>query len=149
MTRLNRARLCAYPLMLIPLLAMALAGRAQERITLSAPETLPNNLTYRTERITINEDDPATASVDEGTITIQLMGVERPSAVTCVYNATSSPTGTFLIVALNKSNLSAAYAGNATTGSLKQRIFHRLVVMNEAPAVCGRSLVGSLSGAPQ
>jgi hypothetical protein len=122
---------------------------AQERITLSAPETLPNNLTYRTDRITITKDDPATASVDEGTIVVQLMGVERPSAVTCAYNATSSPTGTFLITALNKANLSAAYAGNATTGSLEQRIFHRLVVMNEAPAVCGKSLVGSLTGTPQ
>lgn len=121
---------------------------AQERIALSAPETLPNNLTYRTDRITLAKDDPATVP-DEGTITVQLMGVERPIVVTCAYNATSSPTGTFLITALNKANLSTAYAGNATTGSLEQRIFHRLVVMNEAPAVCGKTLAGSLTGTPQ
>ena len=123
-------------------------GEAQERITLSTPETVPSNVNYRTERLIINEDDPATP-VDEGYITIQLAGVERPSAVSCVYNSSTTPTGTFLITALNKANLSTSYAGNATTGSLKQRIFHRLVVMNEAPAVCGRSLTGSLSGIPQ
>lgn len=123
-------------------------GEAQERITLSTPETVPSNVNYRTERLIINEDDPATTP-DEGYITIQLAGVERPNAVSCNYNASTTPTGTFLITALNKANLSTAYAGNATTGSLKQRIFHRLVVMNEAPAVCGRSLTGSLSGTPQ
>jgi hypothetical protein len=121
----------------------------QERITLAAPETAPNNLTYRVERLHLQDDDPATASVDEGMVHIQLLGVERPVAVNCVYHATTNPTGSFLVVALNKANLSSAYAGNGTTGSLKQRIFHRLVVMNEAPAVCGRSLAGSLSGSPQ
>lgn len=124
-------------------------GTAQERIALSVAETAPNNATYRVERFTFEEDDPATASVDEGRIVIQLLGVERPIAVTCVYNATSTPTATFLITGLNKANLSTAYAGNATTGSLKQRILHRLVVMAEAPAVCGRSLTGSLTGTPQ
>lgn len=121
---------------------------AQERITLSVPETLPNNLTYRVERITINEDDPSTVP-DEGSIIIQLLGVERASAATCVYNAASTPTGTFLITALNKANLSTAYAGNAATGSLKFRIFHRLIVMGESTAVCGKTITGSLTGSPQ
>lgn len=120
----------------------------QERIQLAAPETVPNNATYRVERLTIQDDDPETAA-DEGSIVIQLMGVERRVAVTCVYNAASSPTGSFLVVALNKANLSSNYNNNATTGSLKQRIFHRLVVMNEAPTVCGKSLAGSLTGNPQ
>lgn len=124
------------------------APSAQERVTLSAPETSPSNLTYRVERLVLEEDDPDVAG-DQGFIRIQLLGVERPVAVTCAYTATTNPTGTTLLVALNKANLSAAYAANATTGSLKQRIFHRLVVMNEAPAVCGRSLTGSLSGSPQ
>lgn len=132
---------------------IAIAGIAivtgQERITLTAPETVPNNLTYRVERLTLQTDDPATASVDEGQLTIQLMGVERAVAVTCPYTATTNPTGTFLINALNKANLSSAYNNNATTGSLVQRIFHRLVVMGESTAVCGKTLTGSLTGAPQ
>lgn len=122
---------------------------AQERIALSAPETVPANQTYRVERITLQSDDPGTVSVDEGQIHIQLMGVERQVAVSCVYRSTTNPTGTFLLTALNKANLSSAYNNNATTGSLVQRVFHRLVVMNEAPAVCGRSLAGSLTGTPQ
>lgn len=130
------------------IILLSISLSAQERVTLTAPEVLPSNLTYRTDRITITEDDPATTQ-DEGSIVIQLMGVERPSTISCSYNSTTSPTGTFLIVALNKANLSTVYASNPSTGSLKQRIFHRLVVMNEAPAICGRSLAGSLSGTPQ
>jgi len=121
---------------------------AQERITLSAPETVPSNLTYRVDRMTLQWDDPNTVA-DEGTITIQLLGVERAVPVSCVYSASTTPTATTLLIGLNKANLSSAYAGTASTGSLIQRIFHRLVVMNEAPAVCGRSLAGSLTGSPQ
>ncbi len=134
----------------VVLLALVLGGVsiAQERITLTAPETVPSNLTYRVERIVLQNDDPNTVA-DEGQITIQLMGVERASAVTCVYNAASNPTGTFLLTALNKANLSTAYAGNATTGSLTFRIFHRLIVMGESTAVCGRTITGSLTGSPQ
>lgn len=138
-------------LLTLPLFVYAIAAPllvAQERITLSAPETVPSNQTYRVERLTIQTDDPATAA-DEGVLTIQLMGVERAVAVTCVYNASTTPTGDTLIRGLNKANLSTAYANNATTGSLQQRIFHRLVILNEAPAVCGRSLAGSLTGTPQ
>ena len=133
------------------LLAALLASgslSAQERISLSAPETVPNNQTYRVERIVLEEDDPNVVG-DQAFIRIQIMGVERPVSATCTYTASTNPTGTFLLVALNKANLSSAYAGNGTTGSLKQRIFHRLVVMNEAPAICGRSLAGSLTGSPQ
>lgn len=136
--------------LLLCALAIIAAGyvAAQERITLSAPESVPNNLTYRVDRLILQQDDPNTAA-DEGSITIQLLGVERPVPVTCVYNASTSPTGTTLLIALNKANLSSAYAGNGSTGSLTQRIFHRLVVMNEAPQVCGRALAGSLTGTPQ
>lgn len=134
--------------LILGLSLISISLSAQERITLSAPETVPSNINYRTERIILNEDDPGTTQ-DEGSITIQLMGVERPIAISCIYNSSSNPTGTFLLTALNKANLSTAYASNATTGSLKQRIFHRLVIMNEAPAVCGRSLMGSLNGTPQ
>ena len=119
---------------------------AQEKITLSVAETKPSNSEYRIERLTIQSDDPATAPSDEGVIVVQLLG-QNSESVSCVYNATSTPTGTFLITALNKANLSTAYAANATTGSLRQRIFHRLVVMSESTAVCGKTLTGSLAGA--
>ena len=134
--------------LILAVLLSSLAGvvQTQERITLTAPETAPSNLTYRVTDIHMHEDDPATASLDEGSITVGLVGVEREIAAVCVYSGASSPTGTFLITALNKANLSSAYAGNATTGTLKQRIFHRLVIMNEAPAVCSRSLAGTLTG---
>lgn len=121
---------------------------AQERITLTSPEAAPSNVNYRVERMILQWDDPATGA-DEGQITIQLLGVERPIPVTCVYSATTNPTGTTLLVGLNKANLSSAYTGTGNTGSLIQRIFYRLVVLNEAPTVCGRSLVGSLTGSPQ
>lgn len=138
-----------YALVVLAVLTGALT--AQERITLSAPETVPNNLTYRLERFSFDTDDPGTVGKDEGVMRIQLMGVERPVAVSCVYTSTTNPTGTFLINALNKANLSSAYAGNATTGSLIQRIFHRLFSggLNEGPAVCGRALTGTLTGSPQ
>lgn len=137
-------------LVLFSLLALAvLLPSAQERIALTTPETVPSNTQYRVASITLVADDPDTTTVDEGTISIQLLGVEQRTPVTCTYNAETTPKGSALLLGLNKANLSSAYAGNATTGSLIQRIFHRLVVMNEAPAVCGRSLAGSLTGSPQ
>lgn len=131
-------------------LVLLVAGSlgAQERITLNSGETAPTNLNYQIERLTLTTDNPDTVD-DEGSIYIQLQGVERPVAVSCMYSRATTPTGSFLLAALNKANLSTAYAGNATTGSLRQRIHHRLVIMNEAPAVCGRSLAGSLTGSPQ
>lgn len=122
---------------LVVSLGLAAVGIAQERITLSAPETKPSNTAYRLERLTLD--------VERGAISLQLLGVNG-EPVSCVYGPTTNPTGATLLAALNKANLSTAYAGNATTGSLTQRIFHRLVVMNEAPAVCGVSLAGSLTG---
>jgi len=130
------------------LLAVFGSLNAQERITLTAPETVPNNLKYRVDSWSVKEDDPDTIP-DEGTLTIQLIGVERKVGVTCAYTSQTTPTGTSLIIGLNKANLSSAYAGNATTGTFKQRVFHRFVVLNEAPAVCGKSLAGSLTGTPQ
>jgi hypothetical protein len=130
------------------LFVAAVSLGAQERITLTTPEPAPTNLRYQVERLTLTVDNPDTTD-DEGAIAIQLSGVERPGAVSCHYSRATSPTGTFLLTALNKANLSSAYVGNATTGSLLQRIQHRLVVMNEAPQVCGRSLAGTLTGSPQ
>lgn len=130
---------------LFGILCAAVTLGAQERIDLSVAETKPSNSQYRIERLTITNDDPATASSDEGVIHIQLLG-QNGEAVSCVYTATTNPTATFLTIALNKANLSSAYAANATTGSLRQRIFHRLVVMGESTAVCGKTLTGSLAG---
>lgn len=136
-------------LYLMLVLCVGVAGvHAQERITLATPDAVPTNVNYRLDRMVLQWDDPSTAA-DEGHITIQLLGVERPTSVICVYSDTTTPTGTALLVGLNKANLSSAYAGTAGTGSLIQRIFYRLVVLNEAPTVCGRSLVGSLTGSPQ
>lgn len=118
---------------------------AQERLTLTTPEAVASNVRYQITRIVLQSDDPDTAP-DEGMIQIFLAGLERVSLLTCEYNSTSTPTGTVLLTGLNKANLSSAYAGTATTGSLKQRIYHRLVVLNEAAAVCGRSLAGTLTG---
>lgn len=126
-------------------LSLLAGATAQERLTLSAPETVPSNLRYQITRIVLQYDDPDTVP-DEGIIQIFLTGLERAIPLTCEYNAASTPTGTVLLNGLNKANLSNAYAGNATTGSLKQRIYHRLVVMNEASAVCGRSLAGTITG---
>lgn len=127
------------------LAAMAGATFAQERINLTATETKPSNAQYVVERFSLVFDDAATASVDEGQIVIQLRG-QNGEARTCVYSSATSPTGTFLLNALNKADLSSAYAGNASTGSLKQRIFHRLAVMGEGAAVCGVTLAGTLAG---
>lgn len=135
-------------ILLIAALLVSATLTAQERITLSAPEIVPSNVNYRVERRILEDDNPATPA-DEGQITIQLIGVERPTAVTCIYNANTSPTGTFLLNGLNKANLSLPYAGNATSGTFIQRIFHRLVVMGESSAVCNKTLSGSLAGVPQ
>lgn len=136
-------RLVLFVAILIPFTVIALA---QEKITLSVAETKPSNSEYRLERLTIQYDDPATTPADEGQLVIQLIG-QNGEPVSCVYNAASTPTATFLTTALNKTNLSTAYAGNGTTGSLKQRIYHRLVVMGESTAVCGKTLTGTLAGA--
>ena len=97
------------------------------------------------EKLSIEYDDSTTALTDEGYISIQLSG-QNNEKVTCVYKGDTNPTATTLINGLNKANLSTAYASNAATGSLKQRIFHRLVVMNESTVICGKSLVGTLAG---
>lgn len=115
---------------------------AQERISLSVAESNPE---YRLGNLVLVPNDPATAG-DDGAITLDLKGTNGEN-VSCRYHAGSNPSGTFLLTALNKANLSTAYAGNATTGSLTQRIFHRLVIMGESTAVCGKTLTGSLAGA--
>lgn len=127
---------------LISLLLLSLPVIAQEKITLTVAESVPE---YRIGNLSLIYDDPATAGVDEGAIVIDLRGAGTAS-VSCRYGASTSPTATFLINALNKSDLSSNYNNNATTGSLKQRVFHRLVIMGESTAICGKTLTGSLAG---
>jgi len=115
---------------------------AQEKITLTVAESNPE---YRIANLTFVMDDPATAAADEGAIVLDLRGLAGEN-VSCRYGSGTNPTATTLITGLNKANLSAAYAANATTGSLRQRIFHRLVILGESTAVCGKTLTGSLAG---
>jgi hypothetical protein len=124
-------------LLLVALLVAAGPVIAQETITLTTPETKPSNAAYRLERLTID--------ADAGTIHIQLKG-QNGEAKACLYHAATTPTGATLIIGLNKANLPTAYAGNATTGSLTQRIFHRLVVLGEGAAVCSNGLAGTVTG---
>lgn len=125
-------------------LFLTLGLGAQEKVVLTVAETVPE---YRLNNFVVRYDDPATPS-DEGALSMDLVGAGT-ATVSCVYSSSSNPTASFLINALNKANLSTAYAGNASTGSLKQRIFHRLVVMGESTAVCGKTLTGTLQGTPQ
>ncbi len=110
---------------------------AQETVTLTTPQSFTNLTAYHTERLTVD--------FDAGLIYIQLKGNQN-APLTCVYGPSTTPTGQTLINGLNKADLSSAYAGNGTTGSLKQRINHRLVVMGEAATVCGQALTGTLTG---
>lgn len=127
---------CALVLLL---LLPALVG-AQEIVTLTTPETKATNPNYRVASFVMD--------VDAGLLAITLKGVDDVAypPVTCTYSTSTTPTGATLITGLNKANLSTAYAANATTGSLKQRIFHRLIVMGESTAVCGKTLTGTLAG---
>jgi hypothetical protein len=122
------------------------SASTQEKITLAAPETKPSNPEYRIDQFSVLFDDPSTTPLDEGMMSITLIA-QTGEPVYCRYTATTTPTGTFLNNALQKANLSLAYAGNATTGSLKQRICHRLAVMGESTAVCGRTIAGTCTGA--
>lgn len=134
-------------LVLVTLLGLhTLSGAlpAQEKITLAVAETV-QNAEYRLESFHPIFDNPATGT-DEGSLTIVLRG-QNNEPVVCSYGPGTTPTGTFLNTALNKANLSSAYNNNATTGSLKQRIYHRLVVMGESTAICGKTITGSLAGA--
>lgn len=126
------------------LLAWPLAITAQEKISLTSPETYASNTTYRVSEVIQVLDDPATPA-DEGRLQLWLIG-QNGESLRCEYNATTNPTATTLIAGLNKANLSTAYANNATTGSLKQRIAHRLVTMGESAQVCNKPLVGTLTG---
>ncbi len=117
---------------------------AQERIDLTTAETKPANTQYRIERLTLQFDDPTTVGIDEGLARIQLLG-QNGEARSCIYNATTNPTGTVLLTGLNKANLSSAYTG-AGTGSLKQRLFHRLAVMGDGAQVCSQALAGTVAG---
>lgn len=119
---------------------------AQEKITLTTAEITTTN-TYEIVSLTITSDNTATTQ-DEGLLRIELRGMNNEQ-VNCTYSMKTNPTATTLIIGLNKANLSSAYNNNATTGSLKQRINHRLVIMGESTQVCGKTLTGTLTGSPQ
>ena len=118
-------------------LLLTWAGHAQERIALTTPESYPSNAQYRVHRMVLE--------VESAEIRIDLIG-QHDEKVTCLYSGTTTPTGSVLLTGLNKANLSTAYAGNATTGSLIQRIFHRLVILGESAQVCSKVIVGTLTG---
>ena len=111
---------------------------AQEIVSLSVAESHAPNPNYRVSSFVMD--------VDAGLLSITLKGAADYPPVTCTYASNTTPTGASLILGLNKANLSSVYAANATTGSLKQRIFHRLIVMGESTAVCGKTLTGTLAG---
>lgn len=113
---------------------------AQEAVTLTTPETKPANTAYHVATMVID--------ADAGMLSITLKGI-TDEVVSCTYATNTTPTGASLILGLNKANLSTAYAANATTGSLKQRIAHRLIVMGESAAVCSKTLTGTLTGSVQ
>lgn len=119
---------------------VAAYAAAQEKITLATPES-KTNTGWDTARIILDQE--------LGRIEIQLKG-DNNEPNRCVYTATTTPTGAFLLTQLNKANLSSAYAGNATTGSLKQRIQHRLNIgpgtMGESAQVCEKPITGTLTG---
>jgi len=117
------------------LVVASVSVSGQETVNLTTPE--PSNTNYHVQAVMLN--------VDDGVLTIHLLGANG-STLSCSYTPSTTPTGATLITGLNKAALNTAYAGNATTGSLKQRIFHRLVVMGEATAVCGRPIAGTLTG---
>jgi hypothetical protein len=119
----------------------------QEKITLGTPETTLTN-TYEPMLLTIVSDDPLSKDNDEGMIRIELRGTNG-EMVFCHYSSKTNPTATTLSVGLNKANMSTAYANNATTGSLRQRILHRLAVMGESAQVCNKTITGTVTGTPQ
>lgn len=124
--------------------SLTIVSALQEKFTLGAPEIRTTNA-YSIAGFSASFDNPDTTPADEGLLRIELVG-ENGERVHCTYSPTTNPTATFLNTALQKANLSTTYAGNATTGSLKHRVCHRLVVMGEATAVCGRTFTGSCTG---
>lgn len=148
-----KRRLCAAA---ATVAVLSIVTIAQERIQLATPE--PANAQLRVGLFAMTPNNPATAGFDEGALRIEFVGVEQPNArVLCVYDRTTTPTGSTLINGLNVANLSSAYAQNATTGSLIERIHHRLVIgapnsLGESATnrgICDRPITGTLAGAPQ
>jgi hypothetical protein len=121
-------------LALVLLLLLPCVGTAQEVVNLTVPESTSQ---YHVSSMVID--------VDNGVLSVTLTSTTN-TIVSCSYTASTNPTGASLILGLNKANLSSAYAGNATTGSLKQRVNHHLVVMGESAQVCSKTLTGTLAG---
>jgi hypothetical protein len=127
------------PLLPALLLALTASLPAQEIISLTTPVVI-NRTGYHLESMMVGFDTGVLQ------LTLASNDANDPTRLSCAYTPATTPTGAFLNTALQKANLSSAYAGNATTGSLKQRVAHRLVVMGEAAQVCGQALVGTLTG---
>jgi hypothetical protein len=91
-------------LLLIPL-------SAQERVTLTTAETKPSNTQYTVAALHLDWTAQS--------IVVEMTGVNG-ERLTKAYTPTTTPTGSSLLVSLNKANL--------TTRSLNQRIFDRLIL---------------------
>ena len=130
-------------LILCAAIGLGLTLTAQEKITLTVAES---NGEYRIGTLVFVMDDPAT-SVNESAIILDLKG-QNGENVSCRYSSGTTPTAQTLITAMNKRDFSTAYNNNASTGSLRQTIYHRLFAagLNEGPIACGKTLTGTLSG---
>lgn len=95
-----------------------------EQIDLTTPVTKPSTTNYHIERITLD--------VDALTILVQLKG-NNGELLSKLYDATTAPTGSTLLHALN--------IGNFTTTSLLKTTYNRLITDGV--------LVGAVSGTPQ
>lgn len=124
--------------------ASSLSRDEQERIVLTVPEAGPTNSAWQLERFDATFDAVGTPQ-DEGELRIVLRG-QNGEALGCNYNAATTPRATTLLDGLNVANMSLAYAGNATTGTLRKRIYHRLAVMGEGATVCGKAIGGTVTG---
>ena len=118
-------------------------------LLLTATDAIVQEKILRTTPIVDSDNDLSTARVildeEHSRIEIQLRGTfGKPNR--CAYTPTTNPTGRFLLDGLNKANLSSAYNNNANSGSLKQRIYHRLVIMGESAQVCEQAITGTLTG---
>lgn len=92
-----------------------------ERVTLTTPETKPNNTGYQITSLLLD--------VAGARIMIQLAG-DNGESKTVIYSSSTTPTAQTLMTGLNKANL--------TTRSLNQRIFDRLITDGH--------LVGAVAG---
>lgn len=139
---------------------LALAGTAfaQERLNLAAPETKPSNTQYRVHSVVADRDNPATADVDESSVSVVLQG-QNGEVLACTYRPTTQAIASGqLYRLLNRGDFSRAYvAANvnpantlaAITGTRDQYLMHRLAIWGDSTEVCGKTLTGTLAGTVQ